>query len=78
MHRANVAVLHVQPGGIHSNRWAVNVNMYTWQSTLYKTLVPETPNNDYVSDDPSRIQMRSQVSEGVWCQDSETISCKVT
>jgi len=59
MHRANVAVLHVQTGGTHSNRWAVNVNMYTRQSTQYKTSRPETPNDDYVSDDPSRIQMWS-------------------
>jgi len=28
MYRANVAVVHVQPGGTNSNRWAVNVNIY--------------------------------------------------
>jgi len=36
MYRANVAVLHVLSGGKHSNRWAVNINMYPWQRTRHR------------------------------------------
>jgi len=40
MYKANVAVVDVQPGGKHSNRWAVNVNMYPWQPTRHRDQRP--------------------------------------